>query len=416
MSLATIPCGYFGGTYRRRGDENIAMLAKMRLVMLEKWEGHCWQDCLKHGPPACNSSCAEADAIVDTHRRVKAINPGVSSVFYWNTALAFPFYRAVGKFEAANALTIDAATNKPLVIRNDGKHSMDTGVIGYDTALGVQLYIDTVKNITKTGVMNGIFGDKWDFGATQNKHGQWQLCNHECGNITATQATAWNAGKAKALAAVTAFIGKAPYFSNGAVGNFGGVGSNMNGVTSPDPLMESGDPRDSIKYVNNHLRNHTYHWSSCFRDQQWMYDPNARSSLVSQCSDKQLARFLLSVEPGCILGTNGWDDKFDLPLGNPLAPAVYAPAHGANPATLNRTFASGTFVTFTYDADGSDGTGRDLLGRQTAANTSEAHLWEKHLQRAARRRRQSGLEIGEDGWRLLHRLLRQRKVRDVGPS
>ena len=32
VSLATVPTAYFGGNYKRRGDENIAMLAKMRLV------------------------------------------------------------------------------------------------------------------------------------------------------------------------------------------------------------------------------------------------------------------------------------------------------------------------------------------------------------------------------------------------
>ena len=35
-SLATVPVGYYGGIARRRGGANIAMLAKMRLVMIEK--------------------------------------------------------------------------------------------------------------------------------------------------------------------------------------------------------------------------------------------------------------------------------------------------------------------------------------------------------------------------------------------
>jgi hypothetical protein len=30
--------------------------------------------------------------ILDTNRRVKVLNPGVSTVLYWNTLLAFPFY------------------------------------------------------------------------------------------------------------------------------------------------------------------------------------------------------------------------------------------------------------------------------------------------------------------------------------
>lgn len=36
-SLATVPCAYFGGNYAERGADNVAMLSKMRLVMVEKW-------------------------------------------------------------------------------------------------------------------------------------------------------------------------------------------------------------------------------------------------------------------------------------------------------------------------------------------------------------------------------------------
>ena len=33
-----------------------------------------------------------------------------------------------------------------------------------------------------------------------------------------------------------------------------------------------------------------------------------------------LARFLLGVEEGCILGTEGWDASYAHPLGDPLGP------------------------------------------------------------------------------------------------
>eukprot|EP01046_Picozoa_sp_COSAG06_P029181 COSAG06_NODE_2688_length_6445_cov_4.638526_7_plen_121_part_00 len=93
LSLDTVPIGYFGGNAARRGEANIEMLAKCRLVMLEKWEGHCWQDCLADGvgSPACESSCGVENDILSTLSRVKAINPAVSGVLYLNTLLAFPF-------------------------------------------------------------------------------------------------------------------------------------------------------------------------------------------------------------------------------------------------------------------------------------------------------------------------------------
>ena len=164
---------YFGGNYARRGDADIEMLAKMRLVMVEKWEGHCWADCLGNGTssPSCHASCGVESDILDTFSRVKHLNPSTATVLYWNTLLAFPFYTAVGKFEAANALTIDSSTKNPISIRNDNgawpsqtsrTHSPLTCaactpgmegifVFGFDTEEGIQLYVDTVKNLTGTG-------------------------------------------------------------------------------------------------------------------------------------------------------------------------------------------------------------------------------------------------------------------------
>ena len=64
--------------------------------MVEKWEGHCWQDCLAdQASVACEASCGVENDILDTFSRVKKLNPGVATVLYWNTLLAFPFYTAV---------------------------------------------------------------------------------------------------------------------------------------------------------------------------------------------------------------------------------------------------------------------------------------------------------------------------------
>ena len=52
-SLATIPAAYFGGhhspcngTTGCRSATNLRMLSKMRMVMVEKWEGHCYDGCI----------------------------------------------------------------------------------------------------------------------------------------------------------------------------------------------------------------------------------------------------------------------------------------------------------------------------------------------------------------------------------
>ena len=51
-SLATIPTGYFGGSGAtgggsyHRSDADIAELANQRVIVIEKWEGPCWDECL----------------------------------------------------------------------------------------------------------------------------------------------------------------------------------------------------------------------------------------------------------------------------------------------------------------------------------------------------------------------------------
>merc|ERR1719460_1580678 len=62
------------------------------------------------------------------------------------------------------------------------------------------------------------------------------------------------------------------------------------------------------------------------------------SALESQCSETQVAAFLLAVEPGAFLLCNGWDESFALPLGSPTGPAKQNAKTGA----LSRKFAGGT--------------------------------------------------------------------------
>eukprot|EP00040_Diaphanoeca_grandis_P030592 m.181039 g.181039 ORF g.181039 m.181039 type:complete len:480 (+) comp32048_c0_seq1:128-1567(+) len=360
LSLDTVPCGYFGGNAKRRGDANIEMLAKMRIVMLEKWEGPCWQDCLANGSSAaCLPACGVENDIIETHRRIKAVNPKVCSVMYLNTLLDFPFYTLHGVFKAANALTIDSSTKKPMVVRND--NGMEgIYIFGFDTANGHQLYIDTVKNLTSTGIIDGFFGDKFAKGAALTTGtNQWQICNHECGNVTQEQGLAWNAGKVKMIEAVNSFLGDGPWFGNG--NTFENQSSNFNGAWQNEATVRHGDPRELIQFVADHLVNHTYVYVSCTDDQKWHINPQNPTSLLSQCDDLVLARFLLAVEKGAILGTNGWDEAYDRPLGDPLGPATYTArvddAGTAAPAMLHRNFSSGTYVVFTYNDKGTDGIG-----------------------------------------------------------
>ena len=52
---------------------------------------------------------------------------------------------------------IDSSTKKPISIRNDNGME-DIGVYAFDKEEGVQLWVDTVKNLTSTGVVDGVSG------------------------------------------------------------------------------------------------------------------------------------------------------------------------------------------------------------------------------------------------------------------
>ena len=154
-SLATIPVAYFGGTTRPRGARNYAMLSKMRLVMVEKWEGRCWHDCLANAtaapPLPCDAGCAVERDMLAMLREVKALNPRVSTVFYWNTLLAFPFYAAVGRFAADGALLMDANTKQPVALRNDNGMP-GIGVYNFGVARGRALWEGLVRDVVGTGL------------------------------------------------------------------------------------------------------------------------------------------------------------------------------------------------------------------------------------------------------------------------
>ena len=115
-------------------------------------------------------------------------------------------------------------------------------VFGFDSEKGQQLYIDAVKNLTSTGLVDGFFGDKWGSHAAPDPNSTtgWQICNHECGAVTEQQGRAWNAGKARVLETVTSIVGEGPYFANG--GTFTG-GKPGQGAGGPGGVTYNGERR-----------------------------------------------------------------------------------------------------------------------------------------------------------------------------
>jgi hypothetical protein len=74
--------------------------------------------------------------------------------------LAFPFYGLTGQFASAKALLMDANTKKPLVLRNDNGMP-NIFVYDFGQQVGRNLWLDAVRSMVKSGVVDGIFVDKW---------------------------------------------------------------------------------------------------------------------------------------------------------------------------------------------------------------------------------------------------------------
>jgi hypothetical protein len=108
----------------------------------------------------------------------------------------------------------------PVELRNDNGMPQ-IGVYDYGKQAGRQLWEGMVHTLVGSGLVDGIFGDKWNVYATNNASnttqpdpGGWKVCNHWCGGLSEKQALAFNAGKNASLQSVEKFLGaRAVYFS-----------------------------------------------------------------------------------------------------------------------------------------------------------------------------------------------------------
>jgi len=336
-SLDKIPISYFGGVNcKERSQDNIEMLAKMRLIVIEKWEGPCWYDCyanLTMKPPVpCQPSCGADNYQLNTLTRAKTVNPKLAAVFYLNTLYDFPFLELHGKFQNAKADVVDIKGNVVNFKNDNGMPNIN--VFDFSKQEGLDLWTGFVTNLTDTGYVDGIFDDKHNIFAEYNKSGSfWQICewgsgkntwNISCGIISEETAKSYNIGKQKILDFLYNHFGMSAvvFFNSTYMGHL----SAKKSAISPTSLANE---------IQNALKNYTYiHIQT--RD---LIDGNC-TSVQSSCSNDDIAVFLLALEKGAFLGCNGWDDQFDKPLGDPMGPAV------KTGQKLERHFKSGTYVTW----------------------------------------------------------------------
>lgn len=333
-SLDTLPVGYFGGVNcNERSQENIKMLAKMRAIVIEKWEGPCWYECYNNltmvPPVPCQPSCGADNYQMKTIKRAKMANPKLSAVFYLNTLYDFPFLNLHKKFLDANADMVDI--NGKLVAFKNDNGMPNINVFDFSQDVGRDLWTDFVKNLVDSGNVDGLFDDKYDVLATWNDTGSfWQICewgtgrdtwNVSCGIISNETAQKYNTGKPKVLNAIHKMFGPTGIiFFN----------------TTKMMRMKLEDIKSPLHFAQSvQMALNTYQY--CYVQTGDLINGNCTST-KSSCTEDQIAMFLLGVEKGAILGCNGWDEQFSKHLGDPTGPAVQSGNE------VERRFKSGTYV------------------------------------------------------------------------
>ena len=88
-SWETLPIAFHGanrsGTYT---DQAVAQLSRYLMVTLEKW----YTPCGAQGPVQAGPECDVEAKMFATFRQLKALNPKITNVMYWNSMFDFAFY------------------------------------------------------------------------------------------------------------------------------------------------------------------------------------------------------------------------------------------------------------------------------------------------------------------------------------
>lgn len=372
-SLATIPVGYYGAAWSRSAA-NIEMLSRQRVVVLMQEDGGCWVKCCPHRLPhtyagvcqnnsegmpiynasefaGCGPSCDQHGTQCAVFAAVKAAagaagRPPPHSLLYMNAVYDWPFDAAhAAGAEAIDVLDIDGVPHAEVC---------DPGIypsylLDYGRAAGRNAFLGAVRKYVVDGEADGVFLDNFAqvplscdksappvCTAIRNR---WASKANAPSVVTEAQVAAYKAGKNESLTAAARLISDA----GGAFAafTFGYAHPNPNGANTAVAKLRGGwTPADVIDAVRTARRNGYSYFlllAHAFRspDSNTTADPDMTGS---QCSEFQLASFLLAVEEGCFLLCNGWSDDFARPLGAPDGPAVVVGG------TMRRTFAHGAAV------------------------------------------------------------------------
>jgi hypothetical protein len=303
--------------------EALKFMAKFPMVTIEKFQGPCGH---KHPTPDCNQEAQ----IINVLKGVKALNPNVSTVFYYNSVLDFPQYKLHG-------IMLEEAKKDPSVLLHDATGSLVKmhgpgavcDVFDFSNSRTRELFIQECINATQSGYVDGCFADRSVGGIDKGI------------KLTEEKAAAYAAGHVKVLTDLQTALGEGPLIANHAYG-------------PPHDPMQPG----SVDFAMMEF----FYANNASIQSLLLSSANGRGVQAhGQRSRDALAAFLIGAGYRAFYGVGDWltshsnfDDhwmtEFELPLGAPLADAIYSPANGG---IWTRRF---EHVNVTFALKGSKGT------------------------------------------------------------
>ena len=351
ISLATLPIGYFGGlTVHPRPHANLAMLSKLRVVMIEKWEGHCWADCVQNtsvGLP-CRSSCNAEREMMATMKAVKALNPAVAVGYYQNSLYDWTMQLMNAQFAAIDGNMRDSKGSLIGIEQDNGLKNQQIFALNHPDV--VDLYLENQRNLSTLGFIDGSYLDKPTVFPLYNLRGKerWSICEvpsgpgshkfaNACADITAEQAANYTRGKNRLLDAVRKIWKPKGGYTLG-------VANSTLKLLHCNPKAKDSVFRATVSEFNKSI---TKAFADpfadsvfiCVGDQTWTHDPSDTAGL---CNETIVAKIMMTLRPGVIIGCNGWRPMFENPLGKPVGPATL----DSETLIWTRTFASGTYAKY----------------------------------------------------------------------
>ena len=324
-------------------DAAVAQLSKYAMVTLEKW----YTPCGSQGPTQAGPACDVEEKMFATFRALKARNPAITTVMYWNSNFDFAFYarhQAMLDLEAAGTPAFLRDMGGVVAsLCNDGNVYCNITTFDHTQPAVARLWQAQVRNAVRNGSVDGIFADhaynnpKPSDAADPTK--PWQMCN--------------GAGAGKACFDFTPEFGRRFTAAHMEMLNYtqDWLAKSTQGPVICGPLSRWNVHTDFLnlrKVVQKGQQDRTA---------PFVLEANAGGGCTLGGDESKLAGFLCAMEKFTYLSCFSsavptWYAAFDKPLGPPAGPAAQIA-----PGVWQRNFSNAKGVTVaTYDAKRKTGT------------------------------------------------------------